>query len=345
VTTCATIRLVARVAIVNDVAGVAHLEVLALREAGWQVDFHDLPKPGARWPRWLKPLALPLRLLLAMPVIMRLRRGSYEIVHVHFVSQGFVGAASGRPFFLHAHGSDLHLNFTNPFLRAWSRMWMRRARGIFYVTPNLAAYLSDYADKAALVPNPVDTRLFRDITAPETLESVLVFMRLDPIKGVETVFGAIDAIARLVRVTAIDWGRLAAGYRARFATTVQFIEQVPEAGVPALLGRFDAVIGQMRQGVPGLSELQAMAAGRVVLMRLDPGLAGADPPPVVNAASGEELLDGIRALRSDPSVLRRLSSTGRAWVERHHSLSAHAATLIRLYTSLAPEGAQPPAAR
>jgi glycosyltransferase involved in cell wall biosynthesis len=334
---------VRRVAIVNDVAGVARLEVVALREAGWQVDFHDLPKPGARWPRWLKPIAFPVRILLSLPVILRLRRGSYDIVHVHFLSQGFAGAGSGRPFVLHAHGSDLHLNLANPLLRAWTRMWLRRARGIFYVTPNLRAYLSDYADKAALVPNPVDTARFKDIAPPESLANVLVFMRLDPIKGAETVFAAIDDLARLALVAAMDWGPLAAGYKAQFGARVEFLAPVTHDKVPALLARFDAVIGQMEQGVPGLSELEALAAGRVVLMRLDPALAGEDPPPVVDAANGGDLVERIRALQGDPAEVRRLSSVGREWVERNHSLRAHAEILIRLYRGLAE--AQPPAAR
>jgi glycosyltransferase involved in cell wall biosynthesis len=322
---------VARVAIVNDVAGVARLEERALREAGWQADFHDLPKPGARWPRWLKPIALPLRMLLAIPVILRLRRGSYDIVHVHFVSQGFVGAASGRPFFLHAHGSDLHLNLGHPVLRAWSRMWMRRARGIFYVTPNLRPYLADYAEKAALVANPVDTARFKDIAAPARLHDVLVFMRLDPVKGAAVVFDAVDGIARQANVAAMEWGPLAERYRAKFGGRVRFLPQVAHDDIPALLAGFDAVIGQMAQGVPGLSELEALAAGRPVLMRLDPSLAGADPPPVVNVASGDELVASIGALEGDPSRVRRLSSEGRTWVERNHSLRAHARVLIQNY--------------
>src|SRR5712691_6521474 len=139
-----TIAGVARIAIVNDIAGVAQLEVAGLRRVGWEVDFYDLPKPGATWPVWAKALALPMRLAMYLPVVLRLRRGRYDLVHVHFVSQGIVGAASGRPFFLHAHGSDLHLNMRNALMRWWSRAWMNRARGIFYVTPNLAGFVAAF---------------------------------------------------------------------------------------------------------------------------------------------------------------------------------------------------------
>lgn len=332
-----------KIAVVNDVAGVARLEVEALRQAGLDVDFFDLPKPGARWPRWIKPVSIPVRMALALPLILRLRRGAYDLVHVHFVSQGFVGAGSGRPYFLHAHGSDLHLNFANPVLRGWSRRWMRGARGIFYVTPNLLPYLHGFTSKATLLPNPVDTEAFKGVAPPQGLEKVLLFMRLDPVKGAATAFEAVDRMAELVRVSAMDWGPLAAEYRARFAGRVEFIEPVPHAQVPQLLERFDAVVGQLEQGVMGLSELEALAGGRLVLMRLDRKLVGEDPPPVVEVGGADDLVTQIGRLSSNPDEVRRLSAAGREWVERHHGLKAHARALIEAYgVASAPRGAEAP---
>jgi len=322
---------VIRIAIVNDVAGVARLEVTGLREAGFKVDFYGLPRPGARWPLWAKVLVAPLRLALAAPVIFRLRRGGYDLVHVHFVSQGFVAAASGRPYFLHAHGSDVHRNLTNPVLRAWSRLWMSRARGIFYVTPNLAGFVAAYGSKARLLPNPVDTARYASVKAPERLADVLVFVRLAPIKGADTIFKVADQLTPLVSVAAVSSGPLAEAYRHSYGDRVRFLKAVSHDKVPDLLARFDAVIGQMGQGVPGLSELEAMAAGRVVLMRLDTGLFSGDAPPVVNVSNGSDIVAAIRQLQGDPAAVTRLSRTGREWVERHHGLDAHVRALVAAY--------------
>lgn len=321
----------ARIAIVNNVAGVAPLEVDGLRQAGWDADFYDLPKPGAKWPVWAKAIALPLRLALSLPVVLRLRRGRYDLVHVHYVSQGFVGAASGRPYFLHAHGSDLHLNLANPLMRAWSRAWMRRARGIFFVTPNLAPFVEEFASKARLLPNPIDVERFAAVAAPRGMARVLVFLRLAPVKGAQTIFDAADQIIRRVSLAALDWGPLADDYKRRYAGRVEFLEPVAHADVPGLLARFDAVIGQMEQGVPGLSELEAMAAGRVVFMRFDPALFPSDPPPVVNVASGTEIAAAIERLEADPDEAARLSDAGRSWVRRHHSVDAHVRMLADAY--------------
>ncbi len=85
-------------AMVNDVAGVGRLEAELLRGAGVGVDFHPLPLLGAAWRRPFKLLVTPVRLVLYVPVILRLRRRAYDLIHVHFVSQGFVGLLAGRPF-------------------------------------------------------------------------------------------------------------------------------------------------------------------------------------------------------------------------------------------------------
>jgi glycosyltransferase involved in cell wall biosynthesis len=321
----------ARIAIVNDVAGVAQLEVEGLRKAGWEADFYDLPKPGAKWPVWAKAIVLPVRLALSVPVILRLRRGRYDLVHVHFISQGFVGAASGRPYFLHAHGSDLHLNLKNPLMRAWSRAWMRGARGIFYVTPNLAAFLAEFGAKARLLPNPVDVARFAAIESPKQIGRILIFLRLAPVKGAQTIFDAVDQITMRASPAALEWGPLADEYKKRYGDRVEFLHPVAHNEVQALLARFDAVIGQMEQGVPGLSELEAMAAGRVVIMRLDSSLFSDDPPPVVNVSSGSEIATAIERLQSDPIQAARLSVSGRSWVQRHHGLDAHVRVLLDAY--------------
>jgi len=77
----------ARIALVHDIAGVAAVQAQLLRGAGHEVDQIALPTHGATW-RWpAKGLALPVRLAAFWPEISRLRRGRYDVIHIHFVSQ------------------------------------------------------------------------------------------------------------------------------------------------------------------------------------------------------------------------------------------------------------------
>jgi len=320
-----------RVAVVNDVARVGRLQTRNLNAEGYEADFIDLPKPGASWPLFAKLLILPARLFAYLPIVWHLRRTPYDVVHVHFVSQGFIGLLSGKPYVVHGHGHDLHTNMRNPLLRWISRLGMKHAKAIFYVTPDLAPYVAEFSNKAFLLPNPLEPELFQGVRPPSQLRKMFIFTRLYPIKGAELIFAVAPQITALVELSALAWGPLAPQLREQHGERVKFIERIPHDEVPALIDRFDAVIGQMRLGILSLSELEAMARGRVVFMRLDGSLYPDDPPPVVRVESGHELVEAIRNLQADPAEMRRISDAGRAWVAKHHGLAGYFEILRRGY--------------
>jgi glycosyltransferase involved in cell wall biosynthesis len=324
-----------RIAIVNDVAGVGSLQAKVLNAAGYSADFIDLPKPGASWPFLAKLLVLPVRLVQYIPIIRQLRDTNYDFVHIHFVSQGFIGPLSGKPYFLHAHGHDLHTNMSNPLLRWVSRRAMKGARAIFYVTPDLAQYLTEFRSKSYLLPNPLEPEFLAGVKTPTVLRKVLIFTRLYPVKGPEEIFEASPQLAESVELTAISWGPMAGRMRERFGRFVKFIDRVPHQQVASLIDGFDAVIGQMKLGILSLSELEAMARGRIVFMRLDQSLYADDPPPVVTIDGGDDLVAAIRRLQNDPGEIARLSGAGREWVARRHGLESYLEVLREGYSTTA----------
>jgi glycosyltransferase involved in cell wall biosynthesis len=317
-----------RIAIVNDVAGVAAKECAILRGAGHEVDFIELPKPGATWPFWLKVLTSPLRLAMYLPPVWRLRRGRYDRVDIHFVSQGIVGLLIDTPFYIHAHGSDLHLNSEHRLMRWLNDRVLSRARAVFYATPNLAAFLDSYRKKSFLLPNPIDVAEFATCAPPGELKKVLIFTRLDPVKGAAEIFESVHDLAGVVALTAMRWGLLARGLERTHAGDVTFVDRVPRSGVPALLCANDAVIGQVEQGVLGLMELEAMAAGRPVVMRVDRALYQDDPPPTVTIDGAGGIAQAVRSLAAQSAELARLSREGREWVARNHSPARHLEILL-----------------
>ena len=317
---------------VHDIAGVAAVQVKLLRGAGHEVDQVALPAFGASW-RWpVKAFALPFRFAAYMPAVMRLRRGRYDILHIHFLSQGVVGVLSGRPFVAQAHGSDLHLNLTRSVYRPVTRTVLDKARAVFYVTPNLPAFLKGYEKKLVYLPNPLDVpQSARSAAAPAQVRTVVIFTRLHPVKGVDRIFPAVERLRELVEVTAIESGPLAAEYLARYGRWVKFIQPVPHSNIWEVLAAFDVVIGQMRQGVLGLMEIEAMAAGRPVIAAVDSALYPDDPPPVVAASGPDEIVAAVLKLRDDPGELARLARLGREWVERNHGFAHHLELLESTY--------------
>lgn len=335
----------ARIALVHDVAGVAAAQAEILRAAGHEVDHIRMPQFGARWGWLAKALTLPLRLLLYLPVVRRLRRGRYDVIHVHWIPRGIVGLLAGKPFLIQAHGSDVHKEINTPGLFELNRRVLEQARTIFYVTPNLEPFLHRFVDKLRYLPNPVNVRsVAGSPRAPERVRSVVIFMRLDPVKGVDRVFPAVRRLAATMDVTALAWGPLAAEFATRYGDVVRFVPPVPHDEVGTFLADFDLVIGQMEQGALGLSELEAMAAGRPLISGINRDLYPGDKPPVVSSYTADELVEQIERLKDDSRRLENLSREGRAWVRRNHGYERHLQLLEVAYFGAAARVSEMPIA-
>ena len=313
-------------------AGIAAVQAELLRKAGHKVDQISLPVVGAAWKWPAKGLAIPLRLIAYLPTARRLGRDRYDVVHVHWLTHGLVGVLSRRPFFVQAHGSDLHLNLNNAMYRWVTRSVLKRAKTVFYVTPNLSAYLKEYDGKLLYLPNPVDMRgVAQELAPPTRVSKVGIFTRLDPVKGVDQIFPAVERMSESVEVTALDWGPLAKEYVRRYATWVKFVKPVPHAEIGNLLREFDVIIGQQKQGILSLMEIEALGAGRPLITALDATLYRDDPPPVIAASGPDAIVEAVEKLRNDSAELERLARAGREWAIRNHSYAHHLQLLESAY--------------
>ena len=322
----------ARIALVHDIAGVADIQAGILRRGGHEVDHIRLPDFGANWSWLAKAVTLPLRLLLYLPSILQLRRGGYDVIHIHWVPRGIVGLLVGKPFLIQAHGSDLHQQIHTPGMFALNRRVLRRASIIFYVTPNLAGLIRKFEPKIRYLPNPVNvTSLAQTPKPPQRVRRVVIFSRLDPVKGVDRVFPAVEQLAGMVELTALAWGPLTPEYTRRYGEFVRFVEPVAHDRIGEFLKQFDLVIGQMEQGALGLSEIEAMAAGKPLISGIDRHLYPGDKPPVVFAGDPDELVEQVTALKDDSRRLANLSHEGREWVRRNHGYERHLELLEEAY--------------
>jgi glycosyltransferase involved in cell wall biosynthesis len=336
---------VARIALVHDVAGVAATQAEILRAAGHEVDHIHMPQFGSRWSWVVKALTLPIRLLLYLPVVLKLRRGRYDVIHIHWVPRGIVGLLAGKPFFIQAHGSDLHVELNAPGVFRLNRRVLDAAKKIFYVTPNLEPYVARFSDKLVYLPNPINVRAVAARSeAPRRVRSIVIFMRLDPVKGIRYVFPAVRHLAASMEVTALAWGPMTDELRRRYGDVVRFVPPVPHDEIGKFLEQFDLVVGQMEQGALGLSELEAMAAGRPLISGIDRELYPGDKPPVVSSYSADELIAQIERLKDDSRRLENLSREGRAWVRRNHGLQRHLHLLEAAYFGAAARDSEMPIA-
>src|SRR5215204_7494320 len=102
----------------------------------------------------------------------------------HVLLGGPVGAASGLPFAVKAHGSELEYSMRgNEELARWGRATLAEACAVFVGSAHIRAVLEDvvgHVDRVHEVPPGVDVHEFRPRPRDEALAALLAEARRDP---------------------------------------------------------------------------------------------------------------------------------------------------------------------
>jgi glycosyltransferase involved in cell wall biosynthesis len=326
-----------RVIHVNNVANVGSTLVIALQKIGCDARLRELRLYGQKGGAFRKALALPQRSWELLSTNAEIRRGNFDIVHIHYASLGILGIAGRYDFVLHCHGSDVRSRASSGLRRCVTEQGIRRARLVYFSTPDLADELRDVRPDARFLPNPVDTVMF----SPDSQKAkgsnvrVLIISYLHAIKNVRTAFDA-AALAQRNRVP-VEFTAIANGPEAQLYRDfpgVRFVRAVPHGDMSRLINAHDIVLGQFRIGSLGMSELEGMACGRPVICRYLSSQAYPMQPPVLHAASAEEAANHIAALTLDPDRRRALGEECRRWVCNHHDFVRVAERLQEDYSAI-----------
>lgn len=325
-----------RVLQVGDIGGVGARLSSAL-EAASLATVVRLDPPmwmaGARSP-W-KQAALPFRAgALAWKTARATRRHRPQLVHLHWARYAPFMPRS-VPVVVHAHGSDLRGRHPAGRGGLVGRA-LRRASAVIVSTPDL---LGEIDIAVRYLPNPIDTTTFSPRAQGADRGRLFVFARFSAVKGAD----ALIAIAERVRETAGDRVTItgfAGGtedQRAR-AAGVQLLPPATSAtGVAATLHDHDVVVGQQAIGSLGLSELEAMACGLPVVVRIRRDFY-AEEVPVVDSASVDTAVATCLELLGDAARRRTLGQAARTYVETHHATDVVAVQLAQLYRHTIEQG-------
>jgi len=102
----------------------------------------------------------------------------------HVLLGGAVGSASGLPFAVKAHGSELEYSMRgNPQLQAWARDVLPGARAVFVGSEHIRTVLEEvvgHVDRVFEVPPGVDVDEFQPEDRTTALEALLAEARADP---------------------------------------------------------------------------------------------------------------------------------------------------------------------
>jgi glycosyltransferase involved in cell wall biosynthesis len=349
-----------RVAQVNDIAAVGSTLARAMNRLGVEARLIEPWRPASRLRYPWKAAALPLRAAGIVGAGLAVKRGGFDVVHVHFARLGMIGELGGRPYTLHVHGSDIRGVMPGSLWGRETAPFMRRARLVYYATPDLREWVEPFRRDAIFLPNPIETDVFvaaaaKDAeTAAESAggssaetadgssgaphapvrRDLLVGVRLSAIKGLPAILETLRHLARsrpATTITIVAQGEGVASAVAAAGSAAIVVPRTPREELPALLRGHRLALGQLLVGAIGNYELECLASGVPVVTRFDYEGVYPSPPPIVAAASGEEAAAQIARLLDDDAALSELAGRGPAWVEANHSAVTIAGRVLADY--------------
>jgi hypothetical protein len=108
---------------------------------------------------------------------------------------------------------------------------------------------------------------------------------------------------------------------------------MPSGDFHAMLAGADVVVGQQKGDLVTVSDLQAMALARPLVVRFAAGSAYGDEPEVWNTARMDPV-EAVAAVLADPAGAARRAGESRAWALRHHDPRRFVDRCQQLYDAL-----------
>jgi glycosyltransferase involved in cell wall biosynthesis/SAM-dependent methyltransferase len=266
------------------------------------------------------------------------------------------------------HGTLRDIPFEDSAVGRTTALGYREAPAVFVTNADdleAAARLGIPDERVIALPHAVDTRrLFDFAAANATLapapESQLTFFapaRHDWVEGFRSQLKGNDRIVRALRllrdegdralVVFVDWGRHVDDTKRLvddlgLADSVAWIDPLRKEALWRRYLTSHAVLDQFVMEAIGGVAFEAMALGCRVITSLD-GAVNArffgEAPPVLVAASPEEIAAAMKRVANDPFDEDGVGIAARSWVERYHSSERIVALQVAAYRRVLTDGA------
>jgi len=333
-----------RVLHVNDCAFVAANLVEGLKALGVEAEVFQPTKGtyrGLRRTNRIERAVLPLtRTVEAFHLRRYVQRRRFDIVHVHYARFAYMTLLTGLPYVLHLHGGDLYCDLHRPGLRQLTLLAIRKARQVFYSTPDLGNIAKSIREDAIFLPNPVRLESFTPASLPEN-HQVLSLSRLNARKGIDQILRIVELVWTVrpeVKVAMFNFGDACAQAqhfieKHRRSTHLTLLSPVPHQDMPALINASSIILGQQssRIGALGVSEIEAMACAKPVVCYYAYPEAYPEPPPILVSHTPEEGRDHILRLLDDAELRRKIGEQARQWVQAYHGVDQVSRRLLEYY--------------
>lgn len=304
-----------RVLHVVDIASVGSTLVEHAKTRGEDWDLHELPLASGKLSK-VTSRALDLYTFWK-------KSRNYDLIHVHYGLFSYFGLIAGKPWILHLHGSDVHKNLTNPLTAPYVKHCLQKATRVVYSTPDLRDAVTPMRPDATWLPAPINLEAFHEERPTSQNLTIFFASRWDPIKGLETHLELVKLLRKQhpeIDLVGIDWGEGADRAKA-LGVTLQ--PKCSEQSFVSMLSGADFIIGQVKSGALGKSDLQAIASGTPTMASLShvdayAMTSGEEGVPFINC-SESDATHKVEALIRQSAILQTPAQRA-AWVKEFHGL-------------------------
>jgi len=248
---------------------------------------------------------------------------------------------SGHEYFLHCHGSDILSNLYDWRYKHITTLSIKRAKAVFYSTPDLKSHIDTVRDNSIFIPNPIDTEFFRPPVSHRDNHqlSILVASRLAKKKGIDIALEGIKRArsARNFNIIFRSVGIDKIHYLKRIRNEIPDSTLIPELSKEQLLNllqRSDIVIGQMSSGALGMTELEAMSCAKPVIANFRYHDSYETAPPIIQAETPDDVSAGIIDMIDDIQSRITIGNMARQWILNNHSLNLIGHRIRKYYDDL-----------
>ncbi|MDN5790516.1 MAG: glycosyltransferase [Micrococcales bacterium] len=320
----------------GDIAGTSRSLVQLARNDGLDWVLRDVPAGRGRPViRVLSDRAGDLARVLRI-------RGRLELLHINYGVSGYYGWGAKVPVVLHLHGTDVRQDLQGRWTGPVVRRSIRSADAVLVATRDILPAVTALRADAQWFASPLPIGAFGPVpeisarARAQRRTTVFFASRWDPTKGSAELLDAAGELAARHPdwdVLGLDWGVDAPEARRRGVRLMPFLTP-PD--LRASMDRADVVVGQVRLGELGLTDLEAMVRRRPVIARCAASHFDGECVPVWNTldASIVEHAEAIVAAGPDDRAVRERTERARDWVRRHHHPLDLFDRLKRIYAGL-----------
>jgi glycosyltransferase involved in cell wall biosynthesis len=322
---------------VNDVSSTGALFTRGLRALGHEAELFQPTIGTYRRSVAFRSLIPIIRTAESLKMRRLFENERFDRLHIHYESFGYMGIMARVPYYLHCHGGMV-THEHRPLSWAVIKRSLAMARRVFYATPNLGDHISRFRSDAVFIPNPVDTDFFAPGPVARTSQRfrVLCISKMDATKGWDLLEDVVVKLARHPKRPEVLVFGFGAEHRNVIRRRVEqlirngatILPRLTRDGMRLMLRSVDMVLGQLQTGAMGMSELEALACGKVVCCRFDYDDSYPVKAPVFNARNVSEAVGVVEGLIDNGADIDRRGRSGREWVVKHHALNVCAARLV-----------------